>query len=146
MKIKKNIQGFTLIELMIVLGIVGVLASLAYSTYVDSIRKSNRSTAQVELMDAAQRLQRCYTAFASFTNPACTVFTDLSSSAGITSRGAGHYRIDFAIAPTVATYTLRATAILAPQLEDAGCTVMTLTSTGVRTPAQNTPVADPCWK
>ena len=50
-------KGFTLIELMIVIAIVGILAGIAYPSYMDHVRKGNRAKAQAFLMDAAQRQQ-----------------------------------------------------------------------------------------
>lgn len=50
-------RGFTLIELMIVVAIVGILAGIAYPSYMDHVRKGNRAKAQAFLMDLAQRQQ-----------------------------------------------------------------------------------------
>jgi type IV pilus assembly protein PilE len=52
---KRRDRGFTLIELMIVVVIVGILAGIAYPSYQTYVRKSNRATTQAFLMDAAQR-------------------------------------------------------------------------------------------
>ena len=49
--------GFTLIELMVVVAIVGILAAIAYPSYLDQVRKGRRAEAQALLMELAQRQQ-----------------------------------------------------------------------------------------
>ena len=53
----KRKKGFTLIELMIAVAIVGILAAVAYPSYLGQVRKSNRGSAQAFMMDVAQREQ-----------------------------------------------------------------------------------------
>lgn len=59
MYLKKN--GFTLIEVMIVVVIVGVLAAIAFPSYKESVKKSRRSDAQGALQGLAQAMEREYT-------------------------------------------------------------------------------------
>ncbi|KUJ87099.1 MAG: type IV pilin [Halomonas sp. 54_146] len=54
-------RGFTLIELMIVVVIVGIIASIAYPSYTRYVQKSMRTDAHAGLMQAASVLERCYT-------------------------------------------------------------------------------------
>ncbi len=62
----KRQSGFTLLELMIVLAIVGILASIAIPSYRDSIRKSNRRAAQAVIMDIANRERQYFIANRTF--------------------------------------------------------------------------------
>ena len=59
----KNSYGFSLIELMVVVVIVGVLASIAYPSYRDQVRKTRRADAKSALLDAAAKMERYYTQF-----------------------------------------------------------------------------------
>lgn len=61
-------QGFTLIELMIAVAVVGILAAIAYPSYMDSIRKARRADAKSALLDAVHRQERFFTENNQYTN------------------------------------------------------------------------------
>jgi type IV pilus assembly protein PilE len=58
MKSLKRTNGFTLIELMIVVAIIGILAAIAYPSYQDSVRRGNRSAAQSFMLTVANKQQQ----------------------------------------------------------------------------------------
>lgn len=55
---KGNQNGFTLIELMVTVAIVGTLAAIAYPSYTSYLIKANRSAAQAQMLDIANRQQQ----------------------------------------------------------------------------------------
>lgn len=54
-------RGFTLIEIMIVVAVIGILAAIAYPAYQDSVRKSRRGQAKADLTELAQIMERFFT-------------------------------------------------------------------------------------
>lgn len=64
----KNIKGFTLIELMIVVAIIAILAAIAYPSYTQYKIRTNRAEVQSEMMNIAQRLQSYYVINHNYTN------------------------------------------------------------------------------
>lgn len=60
MKTRRS-SGFTLIELMIVVAIIGILSAIAYPSYQAYVQQARRADAQVALMELAQFMERHYT-------------------------------------------------------------------------------------
>jgi type IV pilus assembly protein PilE len=124
-------RGFTLIELMIVVAIVGILSSIAYSSYQSSVAKSRRQAAQGCLMELAQYMERHYTSnmsYASATLPTQQCRTDLS----------GYYTFTLEN-QSASTFTAQAAAKTAQSNADTSCSILKVTQIGARQPASG------CW-
>lgn len=66
-RLRRSERGMTLIELMVVVAIVGILASIAYSSYQNQMFKTRRTDATAAMLEIANRLEKFYGTCASFT-------------------------------------------------------------------------------
>lgn len=138
-------RGFTLIELMISVALIGILTAVALPQYQDYIQRANRADGRAALLKAAQWLERA----ASIRGE----YPDLTTEAAM--KGVGLYESDgkkFTVsmtARTLTTYTLQAT----PAIADAKCGNLALNHAGQRCILGGTPrdcpsaqiLVDACW-
>lgn len=133
MKHRQRNRGFSLIEIMIVVAIVGILAAIAYPSYRQQMLRTNRTEGMSALQEAASKQERYFSNNSTYAPDVATLNVSAATEHG-------HYAISIANGPcgnTTQCYELRATA-QAGQANDTGCTVLTLNSRGERGPAG-------CW-
>lgn len=130
--VTKN-SGFTLIELMITVAIVGIIAAVAYPAYTDQIRKSRRAEAQAALMNIAARQGQMLLDTRNY--------ADLSAlNVTLASSVQQAYTITVTVdTSTIPTFTASAEPI-GQQVGDK-CNTLSLNQSGTKTP--NSPAS--CW-
>ena len=126
----RGVKGFTLIEVMIVVAIIGILSAIGYPNYQNYVTETRRADGQLALMNAAQAIERCKAT--AFTYANCVLPANLQTSEE------GHYAL--AVATTRSTFVLTATSQNA-QAHDADCPTITLNDRG----QQGHSGTGPCW-
>lgn len=122
----KVARGFSLLELMVAIAIIGILAGVAYPAYQQYVLKSNRSEAIQALTTAAASLER--------------QFTDTNSYTGLAvpdTTSGGHFTLSAQVTATSYTLTAQATG---SQTKDTSCTTFSINQAGVKTATSTE-----CW-
>jgi type IV pilus assembly protein PilE len=142
---KRTESGITLIELMTVMVIVGILASVALPAYTQYMRRSDRAQAKTALLENAQFLERTYTVTNSYAlttggDPmtAETLFVTQSPKAPEDAK----YTVTVENL-TATTFTLNAVPVAGTPATDDKCGTLTLTHTGAKSASGGS--AANCW-
>jgi type IV pilus assembly protein PilE len=134
-------KGFTIIELMVALAILGVLAAIAVPAYLGYTKRANRSDATRTMTVDAQALERCYSQ--NFTYASCT-----GAAPGTSASAQGYYNVTIAVATTpTASYTITAVPATSPQTSDSSCQTFTLNNQGTQyaSDGSGNTTTSTCW-
>ena len=133
----RGVAGFTLVEVMIVVAIIGILAAIAYPSYEEHVRQTRRADAQRSLVELAQFMERYYTSRGTY------VGATLPFGASPRDGGKAFYTLSFKGQLSASSYVLQAV----PQdvMAEDDCGTLTLTNTGLKGQADGQSLGR-CWK
>jgi type IV pilus assembly protein PilE len=144
---KRSNGGFSLIELMITVGIAAILATVAAAAYTSQVQKSRRTDARTALMDLAGREEKLFSV--------SNAYSQTPSDLGYAAVGVAfpvpvgnYYTVnvvtpDPAQAGAVGTYSITATAV-GLQASDTQCATLSVNQLGAQT-STGTATAATCW-
>lgn len=139
--------GFTLIEVMITVAIIGILSAIALPSYQEYVARSRRLDAQTTLLEAAQFMERFYTQNGRYHQTVGGVAIALPAALTTSPAGSTGTRVIYNItlpAGTLGANTFTLQAAPANGQASDRCGNLTFNQNGVRGVSKST-VAD-CWR
>lgn len=139
----KKAFGFTLVELMIVVAILGILATIAIPAYRDSTLKANRADAQITLSRLSTLQERYYFRTNQYTGDFNDLVSGVADNTTSITSDDGYYTI--ALTATASSWSMTATAT-GSQTDDTACYKLTLNNLGSKTAVDSSNNASTeCW-
>jgi len=160
MKAINRIAGFTLIELMIVVAIIGILASIALPSYQESVRKSRRADAEGALLNLSNAMERHFTVNNSYCDAGGAGGANVcfvgAAETGVNDTGAPriysppaqtaqYYKISIFSADE-SSFSLHAEPINAQATDKCGKLIIDQTGSKTIADHEENVSADDCWK
>lgn len=133
--------GFTLIEMMIVVAIIGILAAIAYPSYDQYVKRGNRTEGQALLNDAAARQERYFNQNNTYITTADNI-SKLGMNLTNNKSATGKYVFSVSKVDSDGGYTLTATQ----QFSDTKCGNLTLNAKGERAASATGASVSDCWR
>lgn len=134
--------GFTLIELMITVAIIGILSAIAYPSYQDYVKQARRADAQASLMELAQFMERHYTSKGGYLAEGQTGSApSLPFTSSPKDGGTAAYKLSLAKGVTAQTYTVQAEPV--GSMSGDTCGTLTIDHRGKKGSAGD---MKKCWK
>ena len=135
--------GFSLIELLVVLVIMGVLSALALPGYTRYVQRGNRTEVMAALLEAQHFMERYYSANGQYLSPANAVPMLPQRLQRIPLQGTVRYQLSVREA-TVNSYLLQ--AVPEGSMADDVCGSLTINQTGLRGVLNSTNSVSECWR